>query len=162
MRPRFFRNFIGLLFFIGIMVFTSASLVFAASFTHVNSFKGKLNSRTNTTATAQTDLPYPSWWNGTPCDTTIVSNSAPLGTSYRGMPACGPIGLPADPAHGVVFPGGWGEYEWQCVELSMRFMYLAYGINAYNANGNEVVDHYTIPKYDPGNYNNPILVPVSN
>src|SRR5947209_2558693 len=74
----------------------------------------------------QNNLPYPSWWNGTTCDTTKVSNSAPLGTYYRGLPACGPIGLPTNKSTEVTFPGGWGEYEWQCVELSMRFMYLAY------------------------------------
>jgi hypothetical protein len=60
----------------------------------------------------QTDLPVPSWWTNTPCDTSTVSNSFSLGASFRGGAACGPIGLPADSAHTVVFPGGWGEYEW--------------------------------------------------
>ena len=41
------------------------------------------------------------------------------------------------------FPGAWGELEWQCVELSMRFMYLAYGVSPYGANGKDVVDNYT-------------------
>ena len=41
------------------------------------------------------------------------------------------------------FPGAWGELEWQCVELSMRFMYVAYGVSPYGANGKDVVDNYT-------------------
>ena len=26
------------------------------------------------------------------------------------------------------FQGAWGEYEWECVELVMRYMYLVFGI----------------------------------
>jgi hypothetical protein len=40
------------------------------------------------------------------------------------------------------FPGAWGEYEWQCVELVMRYMYLVYGIAPYSADGNSVVSNY--------------------
>jgi hypothetical protein len=40
------------------------------------------------------------------------------------------------------FPNAWGELEWQCVELSMRFMYLAYGVSPYGANGGDVVNNY--------------------
>ena len=43
----------------------------------------------------------------------------------------------------VFFPGAWGELEWQCVELSMRFMYVAYGVSPYGANGKDVVNNYT-------------------
>src|SRR5262249_35706230 len=95
------------------------------------------------------NLPYPSWWNGAACDTLKVPTSATLGAYYRGIPACGPPDLPTDNSTVVTFPGGWGEWEWQCVELSMRFMWLAYGIKAYDANGNEVVDHYTDPQRNP-------------
>ena len=41
------------------------------------------------------------------------------------------------------FPGAWGELEWQCVELSMRFMYVAYGVKPYGANGKDVYANYT-------------------
>ena len=41
------------------------------------------------------------------------------------------------------FSGAWGELEWQCVELSMRYLYLAYGVSPYGANGKDVVANYT-------------------
>jgi hypothetical protein len=108
------------------------------------------------------NLPYPSWWNGTTCDTTKVSNSQPLGTYLRGTPACGPIGLPYGGKYIVKFPGGWGESEWQCIELSMRFMYLAYGTLAYSAYGYDVVSNYPNSSLDPHNYSNNVLVVVPN
>jgi PKD repeat protein len=37
------------------------------------------------------------------------------------------------------FPGAVEQLEWQCPELSKRFMYLAYGIAPYSANGSQVV-----------------------
>ena len=39
------------------------------------------------------------------------------------------VELGPDPGH--VF----GEGEWQCVELAMRFMALVYGVRPYGANG---------------------------
>ncbi len=111
--------------------------------------------------TSQNNLPYPSWWNGAICDTTYSSSSAPLGYSYRGVSACGPVNTLFGP---VPFPvSHFGEFEWQCVELSMRFMYLAYGVPAYSApTGAEVVDNYTNSTIDPYSYNDPILMPVQN
>ena len=97
-----------------------------------------------------TNLPTPAWWNG-PCDTfnyyARTGNkyyAYPLGTSYRGMEACGPRhAFNEGPDVGVYFfPGAWGALEWECVELSMRFMYLAYGIKPYGGNGNQVVQNY--------------------
>ncbi len=57
----------------------------------------------------------------------------PLGASYLGVEVCGP--RPAvDGAPDVVSRGpGWGEYEWECVELAMRFMWLIYGVRPYPA-----------------------------
>lgn len=98
---------------------------------------------TNPITTQNSPLPYPSWWNGTPCDTSVIPTSVPLGASYRGMPACGPLNVPAADSKAVTFPGGWGQLEWQCVELSMRYLYLAYGIYAYPANGKDVVWNYS-------------------
>lgn len=92
-------------------------------------------------------LPPPSWWKGTCDDTTYYDatgdHTYPLGATYEGMQACGPM-----PSHGYpdvlvrFFPGAWGEYEWECVELAMRYLYLADGIDPYNANGSQVVWNY--------------------
>jgi hypothetical protein len=95
----------------------------------------------NAGITAQTagDLPFPSWWNGD-CDKNNFPGSYALGGIYRGVKACGPINT----ERVVQFaPGLWGELEWQCVELSMRFLYLAYGILPYPGNGKDVVWNYT-------------------
>jgi hypothetical protein len=98
---------------------------------------------------ADSDLPFPSWWSGD-CDKNTYYNATgiwayPLGGSYRGVKACGPRPW-ADDAPDVLvqfFPGSWGALEWQCVELSMRFLYLAYGVAPYKANGNQVVTNYS-------------------
>jgi hypothetical protein len=108
------------------------------------------------------NIQFPSVWHGKLCDTDNYSGSFQLGTAnYRGIPACGPRPLFDPPYHdvgqSVVFvPGSEGELEWECVEHSMRFMYLTYGISPYNSpGGNNVVDNY------PPGVNN-VLVPVPN
>jgi hypothetical protein len=102
-----------------------------------------------TTIQTSDELPAPSWWGGFICDLVTYYDQTgeiayPLGGSYRGVLACGPRPWADGGPHAVVqfFPGAWGELEWECVELSMRFMYLAYGINPYQANGNQVVTNY--------------------
>jgi hypothetical protein len=104
--------------------------------------------------TAAGDLMAPWWWNGETCDYThYTTNSAnparrtpyALGASYRGVLACGPRPY-YDSAPDVIVQfdsGAWGQYEWECVELSMRFMRLAYGIRTYSGNGKDVVWNYT-------------------
>jgi hypothetical protein len=89
-------------------------------------------------------LPAPSWWSGS-CDSGNYAGAHALGASYRGVDVCGPRpGADGAPNRLVrFFPGAWGELEWQCVELSMRFMYVAYGVSPYGANGKDVVDNYT-------------------
>ncbi len=95
-----------------------------------------------------TDLPSPVWWQGD-CDTNYYysksgKNAYALGGSYRGIKACGPRPW-YDEAPDVLvrfYSGAWGEYEWECVELSMRFLYLAYGIPPYSGNGKDVVTNY--------------------
>lgn len=96
------------------------------------------------------DLPYPAWWNGSDCDYSRYYSgsggmgSYRLGATYLGMAACGPRPS-ADGAPDVLvnfFPGSWGEFDFECVELAMRYLYLAYNIAPYQANGNTVVDHY--------------------
>jgi hypothetical protein len=95
----------------------------------------------------------PSWWSGD-CDTNYWTPKARslgwtgraayrLGASYLGVPACGPRPS-VDGSPNVVWRrSGWGEYEWQCVELAQRFMAQIYGVKAYQANGNQVVSHYS-------------------
>jgi len=111
-------------------------------------------------AAANTDLPSPSWWNGS-CDdgryfAVTGRHSYPLGASFLGVAVCGPR-PGADGAPDVLWTrAGWGEYEFECTELAFRFMSLAYGIStAWNANGNTVVANYN-SSYGGG------LVKVSN
>jgi CHAP domain len=67
--------------------------------------------------------------------------------------ACGPgIGQGGTDVEAYFFQGAWGEYEWECVELVMRYMYLVFGIVPYSANGDTVVS----------NYNGNVLTQVSN
>jgi hypothetical protein len=89
-------------------------------------------------------LPAPAWWSGS-CDSGNYAGAHPLGASYRGVDVCGPRpGADGAPNQLVrFFPGAWGELEWQCVELSMRYLYVAYGVSPYGANGKDVVDNYT-------------------
>jgi len=93
------------------------------------------------------DLSSPSWWDGV-CDTVNFHAATgfpayPLGAEYRGMKACGPRPF-ADggPWRWVSFGAGHSQIEWQCPELSKRFLYLAYGIPPYLGNGNQVVENY--------------------
>jgi hypothetical protein len=107
------------------------------------------------------DLPPPSWWSGE-CDTDNYQASAgvaayPLGAEYRSMKACGPRPWgDYGPEVWVNFGAGVSQIEWQCPELSKRFLYLAYGIPPYSANGSQVVWNYAgdllekVPNCEPG------------
>ncbi len=98
---------------------------------------------------ADSDLPFPHWWNGD-CDMYTYYAQAsmysyPLGAEYRGVKACGPRPF-FDEAPDVlvrIYPDWHGMLEWECVELSMRFLFLAYGVPTYPANGNQVVTNYS-------------------
>lgn len=95
------------------------------------------------------NLPTPSWWDGD-CDKNYYHAHAgrwayPLGSSYRGVKTCGPRPY-FDSAPDVTvyfFSGAHAELEWECVEVSMRYLYLAYGIAPYSANGKDVVWNYS-------------------
>ena len=84
----------------------------------------------------------PPWWSGV-CNVNNHPGSFPL-SSWDGLTACAP-----GPNRGgydsalVFFPGAWGQYEWECVELSMRWLYLEYGVHPYPANGGQVVSNYS-------------------
>lgn len=86
------------------------------------------------------NLPTPSWWSGN-CDVNNNPGSTPLGSSYRGMITCGPF---PPPDHTVYFPKGdiVQVNEWECTELAMRYLYLAYGQHPYVASGGQVVSNY--------------------
>ena len=88
--------------------------------------------------------PTPAWWSGD-CDVNSNPGSYALGTSFNGVKACGPGPTQGGTDHLVrFFTNAFGEYEWECVELVMRYMYLAYGIAPYNSpGGRDVVANYT-------------------
>ena len=102
---------------------------------------------------AAANVAAPSWWSGD-CDANWWNAQAAsqgwhgpgahrLGASYLGVPVCGPR-PGADDAPDVLWRRpGWGELEFECVELAMRFMAQIYGVSAYSANGNTVVKNYT-------------------
>jgi hypothetical protein len=91
----------------------------------------------------------PSWWGGATCDSTNYYNSSgwsswQMNSGYRGVYPCGPRPGFGGPDVSVNFyPGAWGEYEWECVELSMRWLYLYNDVAPYAANGNTVVSNYS-------------------
>ena len=66
-----------------------------------------------------------------------------MGAVYLGVPVCGPRPW-VDGSPNVLWGrAGWGEAEWQCVELAQRFMAQVYGTRAYQANGSQVVKNYS-------------------
>ena len=102
---------------------------------------------------AAADASAPSWWLGATCDAADNPGSYALGASYDGVVACGPgTAQGGTDVEEYFFQGAWGEYEWECVELVMRYMYLVFGIAPYSANGDTVVS----------NYNGNVLTQVSN
>ena len=113
---------------------------------------------------ARRTVTTPSWWKGGSCDPGNYPGSYPLGAQWHGLVACGPGPTQGGSDHLVAFfPGAWGELEWECVELSMRWMYLAWGVNPYPADGGDVVSNYNLgdnkAKFNP---NGPQLVVVNN
>lgn len=108
---------------------------------------------TNTAqSSANTVAPMPPWWNGSQCDGANYlrqsgHTSYTLQANYQGVVVCAPRPAyvadnppPVDPLE--TFPVGAGAYEWQCVELSLRFMYQIYGVTPYLGNGSEMVSNY--------------------
>jgi len=108
---------------------------------------GVSDPQTLESASALADLPQPDWWDGD-CDTNSFeywtgSAAYPLGGEYRGVKACGPRPwADGGPSRWVNFGEGATQIEWQCPELTKRFLYLAYGIPPYSAHGSQVVENY--------------------
>jgi hypothetical protein len=101
----------------------------------------------------------PGWWSNAPCDYNHYYNNTPASVPnpfrlyataqvpnpWHGLEACGPN--PYKYANADVlnhfYNGAWGVYEWECVELSLRWMWQAYGARPYGANGNQVASNYS-------------------
>ncbi len=103
--------------------------------------KGDSNATTENNLLAAGDLPFPSWWSGD-CDVNNFPGSYPLGVSYRGVKACGPLRILGGATRTVNFGTGVSQIEWECPELSKRYLYLAYGTPPYSAHGKDVVANY--------------------
>jgi hypothetical protein len=94
------------------------------------------------------DLGAPDWWSGTCNDDNYFpatnAHSFSLGSSWHGVPSCGPRPLTVNtPDHLVTFfDGAHGEFEFECVELVMRFLYQEWGIEPWAGNGNQIMDGY--------------------
>ena len=115
-------------------------------------------------ALARRTVTTPLWWKGGTCDPANYPGSHPLGAVWHGLVACGPGPTQGGSDHVIsFFPGAWGELEWECVELSMRWMYLAWGVNPYPANGWDVVSNYDLGDDKATfNRNGPDLIVVDN
>ncbi len=91
-----------------------------------------------------TDVGTPAWWSGVCNDNNFYPatgvHAYALGASWHGVLACGPFSFyPPYPSHLVrFFPGAWGEFEFQCVELVMRALYLEWGIAPWPGNANTI------------------------
>lgn len=122
-------------------------------------------------AALESDLQQPAWWNGV-CNiqnyrAATGKASFPLGSGFQGVVPCGPIPGPSG-ERVVFFPDadgdfgpnkhGHGEFEFQCVELSMRYMQLAYGITAYPGNGSQVVPNFRT-KSKPKDRDKMVIIP---
>jgi hypothetical protein len=79
-------------------------------------------------------LPSPSWWEGT-CDSGRDPDHIAIG-SWGNLIACGPDG---DLVNTRFDGGGPSVPEWECTELSERYLHLRYGISTLQANGDQVV-----------------------
>jgi len=126
--------------------YSSAKPVIRSSTKHADAkVPTTLSERPVAAANVDADPPpvrFPPWWSGI-CDVNNIPWSFPL-SSWDGLTACGPG--PSRGGYDVAvefFPGAWGEYDWECVELSMRWLYLEYGVRPYPANGSQVVADYS-------------------
>jgi hypothetical protein len=93
---------------------------------------------------APIDVGTPSWWSGVCDDDNYFPatgiHSTLIGSAWHGVPACGPVTYrPPYPRHLVhFFTGAWGEFEFECVELVMRFLYQEWGIEPWGGSANTI------------------------
>lgn len=86
----------------------------------------------------------PSWWHGGICDPANNPGSVEIGR-WGDLIACGPnndIESRTDPA-----AGWYGQLEWECVELSKRYLNQRYHLRSTNAYGYNLVESYFDPQY---------------
>ena len=68
-------------------------------------------------------------------------DSFALGSPWHGVYACGPRTSVEENLTPVHFTSNaWGEYEFECVELVMRFLYQEWGILPWQGNANTIKD----------------------
>ncbi|MFG3096020.1 hypothetical protein [Streptomyces sp. NPDC048202] len=79
------------------------------------------------------NLGRPSWWSST-CD----GNGGPLSSSgvFMGLQVCGGGRSAIDNVPGVA------QYEWQCADLSDRYLVQRYGLDGPGGNGNQEVTNW--------------------
>ena len=97
--------------------------------------------RDDASAGGPVEVGLPAWWSGVCNDDNFFKDmgvhSFMVGTAWHGVYACGP----QYSMHLVrFFPGAYGEFEFQCVELVMRFLYLEWGIAPWAGNANTIKD----------------------
>ena len=99
-----------------------------------------------TSLAAPIDVGIPSWWSGTCNDNNYFPatgvHSFLLGSSWHNVPACGPLPYKVTTQDHLVrfFSGAYGEFEFECVELVMRFLYQEWGIAPWAGNGNQIAN----------------------
>ena len=85
-------------------------------------------------------FPSPPWWDGTVCDATR-NPSHTVRALWYGLAACGPNTDVASPAYVAPGHARWSsELEWECVELSKRYLWLRYAIPNMPGDGYDTVD----------------------
>jgi hypothetical protein len=93
---------------------------------------------------APVDMGIPSWWSGVCNDNNYFAatgvHSILLGAAWHGVPACGPLTYKPPYSRHLVrfFTGAWGEYEFECVEMVMRFLYQEWGIAPWQGSANTI------------------------
>jgi hypothetical protein len=96
------------------------------------------------------DVGMPAWWGGYICDMNNFykannDDSFALGTLWHGVVACGPFTFvsPYLSRNVQFYPGAWGEIEFECVELVMRFLHQEWDIAPWEGNANTIKDYYS-------------------
>ncbi len=84
----------------------------------------------------------PPWWDGRDCDADHNPGAHTVMATWNGLQACGPNVDVQSPSYGAPGSPHWtSELEWECVELSKRYLWQRYGIPNQPADGYLTVDH---------------------
>jgi alpha-tubulin suppressor-like RCC1 family protein len=114
---------------------------------------GSSQSSNGSTDNSPSSIPSPRWWNGSQCDDSWYYVRSGLHSKvfsqWNGLTACGPRpygdGAPDESRQFTDQNGnavGVAQLEWECVELSKRWLWLAYGVPARGANGSTMISAY--------------------